>query len=115
MWVVGGRELQQAVVSWCTLLIARSCMHGILRSIIYRMCVLGLAEQLEARVLKLSLQTKAPGNTPRAKARPTPDGCRGLRRQRGRGVGRGANRFRRKGRGVLVNESKVIFKKSSQA
>ena len=90
-------------------------MHGILRSIIYRMYVLGLAEQLEARVLKLSLQTKAPGNTPRAKARPTQDGCRGLRRQRGRGVGRGANRFRRKGRGVLVNESKVIFKKSSQA
>ena len=35
---------------------------------IYFMCVLGLAEDLEARVLKSSPQTKAPGNTPRAKA-----------------------------------------------
>ena len=61
-----GGELQQAVVSWCSLLIARSCMHDI-----YCIWVLGLAEDLEARVLKSSPQTKAPGNTPRAKARPT--------------------------------------------
>ena len=42
------------------------------------MCVLALAEDLEARALKSSAQTKAPGNTPRAKARPTQDGRRGL-------------------------------------
>ena len=35
-----------------------------------------LNEDLEARVLKSSPQTKAPGNTPRAKARPTQDGQR---------------------------------------
>ena len=69
---------------------------------IYFMCVLGLAEDLEARVLKSSPQTKAPGNTPRAKARPTQDGRRGLRRQRGRDGGCGANRFRRKTRGVFI-------------
>ena len=42
------------------------------------MCVSALAEDLKARALKLSAQTKAPGNTPRAKARPTQDGRRGL-------------------------------------
>ena len=46
-------ELQQAVVSWCSLLIARSCMHGI-----NYMRVLGLAEDLEARVLKSMLKRK---------------------------------------------------------
>ena len=83
-------ELQQAVVSWCSLLIARSCMHDIYVS------VLGLAEDMEARALKSSPQTKTLGNTPRAKARPTQDGRRSLRRQRGRDGGCGANRFRRK-------------------
>ena len=39
--------------------------------VIYYVCVLGLAEGLEARVFKSSPQTKAPGNTPRAKARKT--------------------------------------------
>ena len=48
------------------LLIARSCMH-----VRYFVCVLGSAEHLEARVLKSSPQTKAPGNTRRAKARET--------------------------------------------
>ena len=38
------------------------------------MCVVGLAEDLEARALKSSVHTKAPGNTLRAKARPTQDG-----------------------------------------
>ena len=65
-------------------------------------CVVGFAEDLEARALKSSPQTKAPGNARRAKARPTQDGRRGLRRQRGRGGGCGANRFRRKTRGVLI-------------
>ena len=45
-----GEELQQAVVSWCSLLIARSCINDIY------MCVLGLAEDLEARVLKRKLR-----------------------------------------------------------
>ena len=36
--------------------------------VIYYACVLGLAEDLEARVLNSSPQTKASGNTPRAKA-----------------------------------------------
>ena len=49
---------------------------------IYCMCVLGLAEDLEARVHKSSPQTKAPGNRPRAKARSTQDGRPGLGRQR---------------------------------
>ena len=80
--------------------------------VIYYVCVLGLAEGLEARVFKSSPQTKAPGNTPRAKARPTQDGRRSLWSQRGRDGGCGANRFRRKTRGVFIIESKVIFKKS---
>ena len=46
------------------------------------MCVAALAEDLEARAMKSSAQTKAPGNTPRANARPTQDGRRGLQRQR---------------------------------
>ena len=50
MFCLGG-ELQQAVVYWCSLLIARSCMHDI-----YDMCVLGMAEDLEARVLKRKLR-----------------------------------------------------------
>ena len=69
-----GTELQQAVVSWCSLLFARSCIHD-------TMCVSALAEVLEARALKSSAQTKVPGNTPRAKARPSHDGRRGLQRQ----------------------------------
>ena len=58
-------------------------------------CVVGLAEDLQARALKSSAQTKAPGNTPRAKARPTQDGRRGLQRHRERDGGCRANRFRR--------------------
>ena len=69
---------------------------------IYFMCVLGLADELEARVLKSSSQTTAPGNGPLANARPTQDWRRGLRRQRGRGGGCGSNRFRRKTRGVFI-------------
>ena len=65
------------------------------------MCVLALAEDLEARAVKSSAQTKVPGNTPRAKARPTQDGRRGLRGQRDRDGGCRANRFRRKTRGVF--------------
>ena len=38
---------------------------------IYYTCVLGLAEDLKARVLKSSPQSKFPGNTLRAKARKT--------------------------------------------
>ena len=38
---------------------------------IYYVCVLGLAEDLEARALKSGPQTKAPGNTQSAKARKT--------------------------------------------
>ena len=53
-----GTEPQQAVVSWFSLLIARSCMH-----VIY-MRVVALAEDLEARALKSTAQTKVPGNTP---------------------------------------------------
>ena len=49
------------------------------------MCVLALAEDLEDRTLKSSAQTKAPGNTPRAKARPTQDGRRGSQRTAGAG------------------------------
>ena len=44
------------------------------------MRVLGLAEDLGAREHKSSDQTKAPGNTPRAKARPTQDERRGVER-----------------------------------
>ena len=43
------------------------------------------------------------------------DGRRGLQRQRGRDGGYGANRFRRKTRGVFINSSKAILKKGSQA
>ena len=103
-----GTEPQQAVVSWFFLLIVRSCMHEI------NMCVVALAEDLEARALKSSAQTKSPGNTPRAEARPTQDGRRGLQRQRERDGGCRANRFRRKTRGVFITENKVIFKKGSQ-
>ena len=39
--------------------------------VIYYVRVLGLAEDLEARVLKSNPRTKTPGNTPRAKARKT--------------------------------------------
>ena len=39
-------------------------------------CVLGLAEDLEARVLKSSPQSKFPGNTLRAKARKKAEGGR---------------------------------------
>ena len=62
-----GRELQQAVVSWCYLLIARSRMHVCLG--------------VDRRLGSSSAQRKAPGNTPRATARPTQDGPRGLQRQ----------------------------------
>ena len=55
------------------------------------MCVLALAKDLEARALKSSPQTKAQGNTPRAKARPTQDGRRGLQIQRERDGGCLAN------------------------
>ena len=43
------------------------------------MCILVLAEDLEARAPKSSAQTKTPGNTPRVKARPTQEGRRGSR------------------------------------
>ena len=66
------------------------------------MCVLALAEDLEARALKSSDQTKVPGNTPRAKARPAQDGRQGLQGQREQDGGCGANRFRRKTRGVFI-------------
>ena len=66
------------------------------------MCVVALADYLEARALKSSAQTKAPGNTPRANARPTQDGRRGLQRQRERDGGCRANWFQRKTRGVFV-------------
>ena len=64
--------------SWFSylLLIARSCMHACMTY----MCVLALTEDLEAGALKSSDQTKAPGNTPLANARPTQDGRRGLQR-----------------------------------
>ena len=68
------------------------------------MCVSALAEDLEARALKSSAQTKAPGNTPRAKARPTQDWRRGLQRQREGDGGCRANRFRRKTRDVFIIE-----------
>ena len=42
------------------------------------MCILVLAEDLEARAPKSSPQTETPGNTPRAKARPTPRRAAGL-------------------------------------
>ena len=74
-------------------------MHGI----IHNFCVLRLAEDVEARVFKSSPQTKAPGNPSRAKSRPTQERRRGLRRQRGRGGGCGASRFRRKTRSVFIN------------
>ena len=90
------KELQQAVVSWCSLLITRSCMRDIC------MYVLALAEDLKARALKSSAQMNAPGNTPLAKARPTQDGRRGLQRQQERDGGCRTNRFRRKTRGVFI-------------
>ena len=77
------------------------------------MCVLGWVEDFEARVLKSSAQTKAPGNTPRAKACPTQNGRRGLWRHRERDGGCRAKRFRPKTRGVIIIYSKAIFKKSS--
>ena len=61
------------------------------------------------RVLK-----RTPGNTPRANARPTQDGRRGLQRQRERDGGCRANWFRRKTRGVFIIYSKAIFRKISQ-
>ena len=74
-------------------------------------CVcLGLAEDLEARVLKRKLRAAH-----RERRRSMQDGRRGLQRQRGRDGGCGANRFRRKTRGVFINSSKAIFKKISQA
>ena len=51
----------------------------------------------------------APGNTPRAKARPTQDGRRGLQRQRERDGGCRATWFRRKTRGVFIISSKAMF------
>ena len=51
------------------------------------MSVLGLADNLKGRVLKSSPQMKAPGITPRAKARRTQDGRRGLRDSGGGAVG----------------------------
>ena len=86
-------ELHQAVISWFCILIARSCMH---------MCIMMLAEDLKTQAPKSSAQMKTPGNTPRAKARPTQDGRRGLQRQRERDGGCRANRFRRKTRGVFI-------------
>ena len=56
-------------------------MHEIL------MCVVALAEDLEARALISSAQTNAPGSTPRAKARPTQDGRRACRDSGGGTVG----------------------------
>ena len=47
--------------------------------------------------------------------RPEQDGRRGLPRQRGRGGGCEANRFRRKTRGVFIILIKAFFKKSSRA
>ena len=43
------------------------------------MCFVALAEDVEARAQKSSAQTKAPGNTTRANARPTQDGRRACR------------------------------------
>ena len=51
------------------------------------MCILVLAEDLEARAPKSSAQTKTSGSTPQAKARPTQDGRRGLQGQRERDGG----------------------------
>ena len=42
------------------------------------LCVVALAEDLQARALTSSAQTKAPGYIPRANARPTKDGRLGL-------------------------------------
>ena len=103
-----GTEPQQVVVSWFFILITRSCMHDMY------MCVVALAEDLKARALKSGIQTKAPGNTPRAKARPTQDGQRGLQRQRERDGGWRANRFRQKIRGFFISWNKATLKKSSQ-
>ena len=87
-------------------------MHDIIY--IY-MWVLALAEDMEARVLKSSAQTKGPGNTPRAKSCPTPDRRRGLQRQREQDGGCRANWFRRKPRDVFIVEQKTIIKKTPQA
>ena len=62
-----------------------------------------------------SAETKAPGSTLRAKARPTQDGRLGLQKRRKRNGRCGANRFRRKTWGIFIIESKVIFKKNSQS
>ena len=94
--LLGGNYSTQSYHGAIYLLRDRACMT-------YFMCVLGLAEDLEARVLKSSPQTKAPGNTPRVKALPTQEGRRSLRRQRGRGGGCGANRFRRKTQVVFIS------------
>ena len=96
-WLEGELHQPQAAITWCFLWIARSYMNDI-----YYMCVLGLVDDVEARVLQSSPQTIAPGSTPRAKVRPTQDGRRGLRRHRGRGGGCGANRFRQKTEGVFM-------------
>ena len=101
-----GTKTQQAVASWLSLLIARSCMHDIY------MCVVASAEDLEARALTSSAQTKAPANTLRARAHPTQDGRRGLQRQRERDGGCRASLLRRKKRRVFIISSKAIFKKS---
>ena len=66
------------------------------RACIIYMSVLGLAEDLEALVLKSSPKTKGPGSTPRPKAHPTQDGRRSLRRQREWDGRCGVNRLRRK-------------------
>ena len=68
-----GTELQQAVVSWCSLLFARSCIHD-------TMCVSALAEVLEARALKSSAQTTATHRERRRAPRMTGGGaCRDSR------------------------------------
>ena len=79
-----GTELQQAIVSWCYLLIARSHMYDI--------CVFW--RWLKTWGLKCS--EKTPGNPPRAKARPTQDGWRGFQRPREQHGECREHRFRRK-------------------
>ena len=105
-----GTETQQAVVSWFSILIARSCMHDI-----YYICMcFGVGGTPGSSSAQIECSKKTPGNTPLAKARPSQDGQRGLQRQRERDGGCRANRFRRKTRGVFIIYSKGIFKKSSQ-
>ena len=105
-----GTEQQQAVVSWLYLLIAISCMHNDIRSI----WVLALAEDLEARALKSSARTKAPGNTPRAKSRPTAQATR-LAETAGAGRGVSSESVPTENPRPFHNlEQKAIFKKISQ-